>query len=230
MSQWTAGFGQNGQYLARLLLAGLCGSVIGLERELRGHYAGFRTHILICLGSALAMIISAVFATRSWPQGVSVDPARIAYGVMTGMGFIGAGTIIHSGASVRGLTSAAALWCIAAIGLTAGYGMITLTIGATLMVFLSLWLLDRVENHLPRQRMVMMVIRTKWSEDALDRVRGRLVHSGIKVGDMLFERSADMKMVDVTCAISYRRDKPMALLQGSINSAADMELMALRGS
>lgn len=230
MTQWLAGLGQNGDYLARLLLAGLCGSAIGLERELRGHYAGFRTHLLICLGSALSMIISTVFATRSWPQGVTVDPARIAYGVMTGMGFIGAGTIIHSGASVRGLTSAAALWCIAAIGLTAGYGMITLTLGATLMVFLALWLLDRVEELLPRRRMVMMVIRTRWSDDVVDRVRTQLIHSGIHVGDILFERSNDLKTVDVFCAISYRRDQPMAHLQNKINFAADMELMAMRGA
>lgn len=229
ITQWVGQFGSNVTFLARLMLAAGCGSVIGLERELRGHHAGFRTHLLICLGSALTMVISATFALRSWPAGITVDPARIAYGVMTGMGFIGAGTIIQTSASIRGLTSAAAIWCVAAIGLAAGDGLWILTLGATIMVLGALWLLDRVEIHLPRQRMVTMTVRTHWSADAVDRVRNRLSQNGIYVGDVMFERSDDLKMVDVSCMISYRRNKPMTELQATLHSEPDMELLSLRG-
>src|SRR5438128_1990506 len=114
--------------LMRLLMAMVAGGLVGLERELRGRQAGFRTNLLVCLGSALVMIVSNSIAVADWAArdvhvNVNVDPARIAYGVMTGIGFLGAGTIIKSGGSVRGLTTAAGLWCVAAIGLAAGFGM-----------------------------------------------------------------------------------------------------------
>src|ERR1051326_5466511 len=86
----------------RLLMAMVAGGLVGLERELRGRQAGFRTNLLVCLGSALVMIVSISFASHPWnPQGpnvnINIDPARIAYGVMTGIGFLGAGTLLKSG-------------------------------------------------------------------------------------------------------------------------------------
>src|SRR3982751_5325636 len=109
----------------RILLAAIFGGLIGLEREVRGRQAGFRTYILVCVGSALVMVVSIQFAAHQWTaqsanQGINIniDPARIAYGVMTGIGFLGAGAIVHAqGGLVRGLTTAAALWCVAAVGL-----------------------------------------------------------------------------------------------------------------
>src|SRR4051794_21740468 len=94
----------------KLALAAVMGGLVGIEREIRGRQAGFRTYILVCMGAALVMIVSNSVALRSWPshgQGVtvSIDPARIAYGVMTGIGFLGAGVIVHQKGSVRGLTT-----------------------------------------------------------------------------------------------------------------------------
>src|SRR5437763_9543341 len=117
--------------IVRLALAGLAGGAIGVEREVRGRIAGFRTNLLVCLGSALVMIVSTRMPfTDQWsthPPGVVInsDPARIAYGVMTGIGFLGAGAILHERGFVRGLTTAAALWCVTAIGLAFGFGLYT---------------------------------------------------------------------------------------------------------
>src|SRR5436305_14108047 len=93
VAAWAAGLGTTGEAWLRLLLAAIAGGLVGLERELRGRQAGFRTNLLVCLGSALTMIVSLNFATHQWsPQGpgvnVTADPARVAYGVMTGVGFL----------------------------------------------------------------------------------------------------------------------------------------------
>src|SRR5829696_4289585 len=119
IQQWAASLGWPGEAFLRLALAIVVGGLVGLERELRGRQAGFRTNLLVCLGSCLTMLVSLHFATHAWsPQhagvNINVDPARIAYGVMTGVGFLGAGAILRNEGAVRGLTTAAAMWCIAA--------------------------------------------------------------------------------------------------------------------
>ncbi|MGH2677187.1 MAG: MgtC/SapB family protein, partial [Actinomycetota bacterium] len=107
----------------RLLGAALLGGVIGLEREVRDQPAGFRTHMLVALGSCLFTLISAYgFGAFQGDPGVPYDPTRIAAQIVTGIGFLGAGAIIRSGMSVRGLTTAASLWVVAAIGMAVGAG------------------------------------------------------------------------------------------------------------
>src|SRR5205085_6095452 len=114
-----------GEDLARLLLAAALGGAIGFERELRDREAGLRTHLLVCLGSALFTIVSAYgfrdFLT-SGDQVIRADPTRIAAQIVTGIGFLGSGVIIRQGLTVRGLTTAATLWVAAAIGIAAGAG------------------------------------------------------------------------------------------------------------
>src|SRR5690349_6767845 len=97
-----------------LLLSVVLGGLIGLERELHGHPAGLRTHILVCMGSALITLVSVYSANLN---GVRSDPTRISAQIVTGIGFLGAGAIIREGGSIRGLTTAASLWTTAAIGL-----------------------------------------------------------------------------------------------------------------
>src|SRR4051812_48645945 len=147
IQQWAASLGWPGEAFLRLILAALAGGLVGLERELRGRQAGFRTNLLVCLGSCLTMLVSLHFATHAWsPQGpginISIDPSRIAYGVMTGVGFLGAGAILRNDGAVRGLTTAAAMWCIAAVGLALGFGLYTIAVFATFIILLALWLLD----------------------------------------------------------------------------------------
>lgn len=126
-------------FVWRLVLAALFGTIIGLDREYREKEAGFRTHFLVSLGSALMMIVSQYgFSEILTHDGVSLDPSRIAAQVVSGIGFIGAGTIIFNHQIVRGLTTAASLWATAGIGLTAGAGMSWLALAATILTLVAL--------------------------------------------------------------------------------------------
>jgi putative Mg2+ transporter-C (MgtC) family protein len=130
------------ELLARVGLAAVLGGAIGAERELRERAAGFRTHMLVSVGAALFTLVSAYgFADFRYglETGITLDPTRIAAQIVTGIGFLGAGAIIRQGLSVRGLTTAATLWAVAAIGLAAGAGYYSAAIITTLVVLLSLW-------------------------------------------------------------------------------------------
>ena len=137
------------EVLLRLALAAVLGAAIGLERELREREAGLRTHLLVSLGSALFTIVSAYGFHSFLASGASVvraDPTRIAAQIVTGIGFLGAGAIIRQGLSVRGLTTAATLWVVAAIGLAAGAGYYSAAVATTVLVIVSLWPL-RIAAH-----------------------------------------------------------------------------------
>ena len=136
-------------FVLRLFVAAMLGGVIGLEREYRAKEAGFRTHFLVALGSGLFMILSqfGFNDVLGHYEQVSLDPSRIASQVVTGIGFIGAGTIIFQKHVVRGLTTAAGLWVTSAIGMTAGAGMYVLSIATTVLVLLCLEALYFILQH-----------------------------------------------------------------------------------
>ena len=130
------------EVVLRLALAAVLGAAIGLEREIREREAGLRTHLLVSLGSALFTIVSAYGFHAFLASGQSVvraDPSRIAAQIVTGIGFLGAGAIIRQGLSVRGLTTAATLWVVAAIGLATGAGYYSAAVVTTVLVIVSLW-------------------------------------------------------------------------------------------
>jgi putative Mg2+ transporter-C (MgtC) family protein len=129
--------------LIRMGLAALMGGIVGLEREAVNRPAGFRTHVLVCVGSALIMIVS-MSMYFSFPPGTT-DPSRIAAQVVSGIGFLGAGTILREGVNIKGLTTAASLWAIAGIGLACGAGLFVPAGFGTLIIFLTLVVLKRIE-------------------------------------------------------------------------------------
>ena len=130
----------------RLVVALLLGGVIGWERELARMPAGFRTHALVSLGSAIFTVISAFAFT-----GPGSDPTRIAAQIVSGIGFIGAGTILQHRGHIRGLTTAASLWSVAAIGTAAGAGLYIVAIVGTLLILIVLSILDRIEEFARRR-------------------------------------------------------------------------------
>lgn len=161
-------------FVWRLVLAALFGTIIGLDREYREKEAGFRTHFLVSLGSALKMIVSQYgFSEILTHDGVSLDPSRIAAQVVSGIGFIGAGTIIFNHQIVRGLTTAASLWATAGIGLTAGAGMSWLALAATILTLVALEGLSLVFRSLGSRRMVVVFSASDRTgvADTLDRIR-----------------------------------------------------------
>lgn len=135
---------------SRLLLAFILGAVIGLEREVKGGVAGLRTNILVCVGSSLIMLIS-LYIYEIYKDKSALDPARIAAGVVTGIGFLGGGAIIRSPERIRGLTTAAGIWVSAAIGLAAGAGYLAAAIAGTVFCFFTLEFLKKIEIKLQKQ-------------------------------------------------------------------------------
>jgi putative Mg2+ transporter-C (MgtC) family protein len=161
--------------LVRLSVAAGLGGLIGLERELRDREAGFRTHILVCLGSALFTIVSAYgfrgFLT-SGDQVIRADPTRIAAQIVTGIGFLGAGAIIRQGFSVRGLTTAATLWVSAAIGIAAGAGYYSGAVIGTAITLLALWPLRLLAYYIveyvrPEEQRMLVELAPKTSVSEL---------------------------------------------------------------
>jgi putative Mg2+ transporter-C (MgtC) family protein len=133
-------------FLVRCGIAAVCGAMIGLERELKQKPAGFRTNILICVGAAMYMATGLLLMRQE--GGTSIDPTRIAAQVVTGIGFLGAGCIIQQGMRITGLTTAATIWVVAAIGLVAGAGFPLLALVSSLLVLATLAVLGPIEERL----------------------------------------------------------------------------------
>jgi putative Mg2+ transporter-C (MgtC) family protein len=153
------------EVVVRLVVAAALGGAIGIERELREREAGFRTHLLVSLGAALFTLVSAYAWTDfsfSARHGVTFDPTRIAAQIVTGIGFIGAGAIIRFGLSIRGLTTAATLWMVAAIGMACGAGFYWAAVAATGLALLALWPLRIVSRRMldrPNRRQLTMALK-----------------------------------------------------------------------
>lgn len=207
LHNWVSAWGWTGEAAFRLLLAALLGGIIGLEREVRGREAGFRTHLLVCLGSALVMIVSNYLVTVPWPhhagQSVNVDPGRIAYGVMTGIGFLGAGTILKHTLSVRGLTTAAALWCVAALGLAIGIGLYVLAAVALALILAALLILNYIEKIILTRRFRRIIIRAAWADGCIPAVLDRVRQCGLDVHDVGFRRLENLAQADIELQVSY---------------------------
>ena len=152
----------NMDFVLRLLVAGILGAIIGLDREYRAKEAGYRTHFLVSLGSALIMIVSQYgFQEIIKENSVSLDPSRVAAQVVSGIGFIGAGTIIIHRQLVRGLTTAASLWATAGIGLAAGAHMYIVAGAATALTLFGLEVLTLVFGGLGRRRTMIVFSASK---------------------------------------------------------------------
>ncbi|WP_322048475.1 MgtC/SapB family protein [Paraburkholderia sp. J67] len=154
----------NWELISRLVIAAALGSVIGFERERLSWAAGLRTHMLVCVGSALIMIVSAFgFADVLGGEHVVLDPSRMAAQVVSGIGFLGAGSILLRGEIVRGLTTAASLWSVAAIGLAVGGGLYTASIAATVIILIILAGIKPLERRFItfRQRRQLSLLVTR---------------------------------------------------------------------
>ena len=188
------------EFIFRVFVAALLGGIIGFEREYRAKEAGLRTHFLVAMGSALFMILSQFgFESQLGMPTISLDPSRIASQVVTGIGFIGAGTIIFQKHVIKGLTTAAGLWVTSAIGLTCGSGMYLLAVTATLLVLLCL---ETIYFVLLRfgSRNISVTISTAEREN-INRVINRLRHDNVsmdsyemKKQDGLYTVSMELKV------------------------------------
>jgi putative Mg2+ transporter-C (MgtC) family protein len=213
-----ANIGQYGDYLLRLLVAVVVGGLIGIEREYKGKPAGMRTNILMCLGSALIMILSIEVAREAGPP---ADPGRIAAQVVTGVGFLGAGTIIRSRVSVAGLTTAATVWFVAALGLAIGAGRFVIAGAGTALMIITLTALTGVEHRMAIMRQ-LHVLRLRVKGKQLDRFREVLRRNRITAEDLDIKHHAE----DVQIDIEYiALEKKHAALVESLEELDDVEVI-----
>ncbi len=198
--------GNDWVFVARLLLAMLLGGLVGIERQARGRSAGLRTNILVCLGSA-AIIVA--FQRLSLELNVDVksairmDPARAAAGVITGIGFLGAGTIVKSKDFVRGLTTAASIWVVSAIGVTVGLGEYVISISLTLLVLLALYALHYLQIKADRY----FTLHLKWHGDLnlLDEIIEQLSGEQVKIRSRSIMHQPNSGKCQATLGLSLRQ-------------------------
>lgn len=167
MTYWlTDVLGMQLELILRLCLAAALGGMVGIEREMSGKPAGFRTNLLICLGAALVTELSRTIALEVGSTTVfRSDPGRIAAQIVSGIGFLGAGTIMQSRGAVTGLTTAATLWVVAAIGMAVGAGAYVSALVASLLVILALMILGRFEDHLVPRRPSERTLEVEYGPD-----------------------------------------------------------------
>jgi len=187
--------------LGRLLLAAVLGGIVGLEREIAGKPAGLRTNLLICVGAALLTEISIGVATMANTEnavlGVAfrADPARIAAQIVSGIGFLGAGTILQSRGNIIGLTTAATIWVVAAIGMAVGAQAYVAAVGSTILVYLSLAALSRLELMVTRKwgsyRYVVLLepdsALIEWVQSTVRRHKMRIETATVEKSEALYE-------------------------------------------
>jgi len=205
----------NWAILFRLVLAAVLSGMIGFEREFHGRAAGFRTHILLCIGSTLVMLTSMHIFDLYYMK-APADPARIAAGVITGIGFLGAGTIIHSRSAVRGLTTAASLWVVAGIGLAVGCGLYFGAILTTALTIVALLLFGQIEHAMIRKDWYRtIVVESNESVDQLKAIRKVLADCRTDITDFEIDRASDnvnimlrlgLKLYDTRCADQLIQD------------------------
>lgn len=166
----------------KVILAVILGGMIGLERESINRPAGFRTHILVCVGAALVMIISEELFEQ-YHGLTTADPARLGAQVISGIGFLGAGTIIKDGVTVKGLTTAATLWAVSCIGLAIGGGYYAPAIITSIVVYVVLILFNRIDvvSLKKNRRHVAMKLEINNNENALSNIEAILIETGVKI-------------------------------------------------
>jgi len=177
--------------LVRLLLAAILGGFIGFERETENKPAGFRTNMLVCIGSALVMITSE-FVFQRYSGQTSLDPTRLGAQVISGIGFLGAGTIIRDGLHVRGLTTAASMWVVACVGLAVGIGFYAGAIISTLFIYLILIAMKKLQEHIKvKNHHRVLVIRTQDQPGQLGAIGSVFGKFNISIRNIELIRSED---------------------------------------
>lgn len=211
------------EVLGRVALAAALGGVLGLERELREREAGLRTHLLVSVGSALFTIVSAYGFREFLTSGASVvraDPTRIAAQIVTGIGFLGAGAIIRQGLAIRGLTTAATLWVVAAIGLASGAGYYSAAVISTAVALVALWPLRAATYRVVRRfrgesRLLLVQLPAGQSPAAaIEAIEG----AGAKIESIEIGQEGDRRNLEL--AIQLPRE---ALARELVTELADLD-------
>lgn len=191
------------EYFIRILIAGVCGAVIGLERRKRFKDAGIRTHLILSIGCAVIMIVS----KYAFSDVLDYDAARVASNIITGVGFLGAGVIFVKSGSVRGLTTAAGIWTTAAIGMAIGAGFYLLGIGVTILLVLLQLLLYRLVPALESIEVAELLIKAKRTPDILETIKKELDKNNIFINTMKIKKHENE--LDIRFSVKVHKDQSL---------------------
>jgi putative Mg2+ transporter-C (MgtC) family protein len=198
-----------GDVLLRLGVAFVTGLVIGLEREQRGRAAGLRTTTLVCVAAAVGALLSHLWFIDTQVAGAfRLDPGRLAAGILTGMGFLGAGTILRQGNAVRGLTTAAMLWYVTILGLAYGSGYLALGLIGFGMVLVIVYLLPPVERRVNVERYAALALRTDLGALSNEEARNRIQSFGLRVMKVELEYDAHNGQQEMRYEVEFTQRKP----------------------
>ncbi len=203
------------EHLLQLVLSLIAGGAIGLERERSNQPAGLRTHILIALGATLLMQLSRYIALP--PTGG--DPGRIAAQVVSGIGFLGAGAILRFGGNVKGLTTAASIWIVAALGLVIGGGLYVLAAAATLLVLFTLTTLNRIEKRMfPDRSVKVLEVNLRDTRINTDTIVPILRKHGIHVSNIDVTQAIEKKTVKMKFIVKIAENTDLKALYDEIHA------------
>ena len=218
----------NVDFMLRLLVAGILGAIIGLDREYRAKEAGYRTHFLVSLGSALIMIVSQYgFQEIIKENSVTLDPSRVAAQVVSGIGFIGAGTIILQKQIVRGLTTAAGIWATAGIGLAVGAGMYAIGIATTVLTLIGLELLSYIFKSVGMKS--SMIAFSTNNKDTLKQIADRFNSKDYMIVsyEMQTLHPGEMESYQVTMVIKSKRNSDEGHLLSLMQNFPDVTVQRI---
>jgi putative Mg2+ transporter-C (MgtC) family protein len=210
-------------FIIRIATGAALGALIGLERDLHGRPVGLRTHLIVAMTAAMFMVISAHFVFfqgygREAGVDVEVDASRIAASVVSGIGFLAGGAILRTGLSIQGMTTAAGLWLVTAIGLGAGAGMFVESGFVTLLGLVALTLLRRFEDKddsTVRRKMTLTLVH---DSDLLARIMKSIEEAGGRVRDLDYEKNLSEKRMSVTCEMQIPVDMELSVITRVIES------------
>lgn len=216
--------------LIRTSAAVIFGFGIGLEREMTNKYAGLRTHILVCLGACIFTILS-IYAFPSAVSGSHGDPARIAAQVITGIGFIGGGTVLRHGSSVFGLTTAATLWMAASIGMACGTGMLDMALIATLLsvgvlVLVRLFEKNVLVHSTKNLKRVKVLISCK--EKNAEVIHSYILENFEAMHELARKQQEENGLIEITAIVDFSGKKPVESLYKKFENLKGLESILIR--
>ncbi|OGW11385.1 MAG: hypothetical protein A2W77_08125 [Nitrospinae bacterium RIFCSPLOWO2_12_39_16] len=206
----------------RLILSTILGGIIGIERERRNQPAGLRTHIILCVGSTLMMLVS-IYVASEIGNPENSDPGRIAAQVVSGIGFLGAGAILRFGVSIKGLTTAASLWTTAGIGLAAGAGFYVGSLLATVIIIIALSLLSRWEKvFLASKGTKSINLVAKDVPDIIGKVEKTLNKYGIAITTIQIYRNVIRDSLDIIATVTTAPGLNISALSNDLTSYGEV--------
>ncbi len=219
------------EIIIRLLLGAVIGGIIGFEREIHGRAAGFRTQLIVCVAAVLIMIISEnyYFYIHNIDSSLRIDPARISAGALIGIGFLGSGVIIKSGYAVRGLTTAASIWIVSAIGLAIGGGLYFEGLITALITIAALLALRIIERRIKTLRYKRILISTSSHDNEEEKITSIFLNHDFHVHSTNYEKNRTSGEITYHFTVSTRKKQTIGPLFHELSSLDFINTIKISG-